>query len=83
MPERVPLHVRATALVLNSHGRKIVTQILDRERPHKDLKIAFDWENTPEGHAYWSSVRRAEVLPREAIVKLCRAVQIQPTNYVN
>lgn len=64
---------RAAALILNFHGLRIVGQILAGERPHKDLKMAFDWENTPEGHAYWSRVRQADALSGEARMKLSRA----------
>lgn len=62
------------ALVLNAHGRQIVADILDGRRAHKDIKDAFDWENTPEGHRYWSLQRQAAGLSGEARMKLERAL---------
>lgn len=52
------------------YGQPIVRQILSGDRSHRDLKIAFDWDATPEGHAYWSKVRKADELSTEARRKL-------------
>ncbi|MBX9757225.1 MAG: hypothetical protein K2Y29_00500 [Beijerinckiaceae bacterium] len=65
---------RPSTLTLNDHARRIVAEILKGDRPHTDLKAAFDWEATPEGHAYWSSVRRHRDLPASARAKLSRAL---------
>lgn len=62
-------------LRLNDHGRKVVRDILAGVRSHKDLKHAFDWENTPEGHAYWSRQRQSAELSNQARDTLSRALR--------
>lgn len=59
---------------IGDHGHEVILGILLGTRSHKDLKIAFDWENTPEGHAYWSRQRQAHGLSPEAYDKLARAI---------
>lgn len=64
------LHVcarpRPKTLELTQHSRHIVMEILAGLRSHKDLKIAFDWEHTPQGHRFWSTVRQKPGLCSEA-----------------
>lgn len=65
---------RPPVIRLGDKGRIIVMEILTGERSHKDLKHAFDWENTPEGHKYWSTVRQRPGLSTEAQRKLEQAI---------
>lgn len=74
----VPL--RPAVLTLSGRSLTVVREILGGSRPHKDLKEAFDWENTPEGHRYWSRVRQAPRLSSEAVNKLTLAVQRSQTH---
>lgn len=64
---------RPKALELSEHSRRIVGEILAGTRSHKDLKVAFDWEATPEGHMFWSKARQAPGLSDHARDKLRRA----------
>lgn len=67
---RPPAVEKPAVLQLNEHGRRVVSEILSGARPHRDMKHAFDWENTPEGHAYWSLQRNRTTLSSEARMKL-------------
>jgi hypothetical protein len=63
---------------LCDHGREVIFGILLGTRSHKDLKEAFLWEDTAEGHGYWSRVRQAPGLTHDAAAKLARAVNFIP-----
>lgn len=66
---------RRRALILNEHARCVVAEILEGVRSHRDLKEAFDWEETPEGHSYWSAQRQRPELSTHARTKLIRALE--------
>lgn len=65
---------RPAQLTLRGASLEVVRAILSGKLSHKSLKDAFDWENTPEGHAWWSKVRQAESLSLEAAKKLDAAL---------
>lgn len=60
---------------LCNQGAEVLLGILFGTRSHKDLKDAFDWEDTVEGHRYWSQVRQADTLSDIARVKLERGLK--------
>lgn len=64
------IQIQTTELVLNAHGYSVVYGMIHRGHPHSNLKQAFDWENTPEGHGYWSRQYQRGVLSNEAKDKL-------------
>jgi hypothetical protein len=63
---------------ISDHGREVIVGILTGARSHKDLKSAFDWEDTLEGFAFWSAERNGDCLSEVAVRKLCSAVGFRP-----
>lgn len=68
---------------IGSEGKLVIVGILTGERSHKDLKIAFDWEDTREGHKFWSKVRNGPGLTTEARVILSNAIGYSPEGGFN
>jgi hypothetical protein len=72
--DAMPAPALTKTMRIGDHGHEVILGILLGTRSHKDLKIAFDWESTPEGHAYWTRQRQAPGLSPEAYDRLARAI---------